>query len=327
MAEEESTEENTPEEQGTGENQNLNSASADNLRVLENIDVKLTVEVGAAELKIRELLRLNEGSVIELDRLAGDPLDILINGTMIAKGEVVMVGERFGIRFSEIVDPQKRIESVKYTALTPNEKGFDNALEAKVDEVAVFTAASETFNKKNTNCDINTSLNRFKPIIINALKNKIPVRGYISCVSHCPYENYVDPKKVAEIANELIKMGCYEVSLGDTTGKGTPEQISKVLVECLSFLTPNKVAGHFHDTYQNALNNIKVCLENGIQTFDSSVGGLGGCPYSPGAKGNVATEKINDLLLSMGYETSLNISKIKECSEIALNLKMNGTYE
>ena len=113
MAEEESTEENTPEEQGTGENQNLNSASADNLRVLENIDVKLTVEVGAAELKIRELLRLNEGSVIELDRLAGDPLDISINGTMIGKGEVVMVGERFGIRFSEIVDPQKRIESVK----------------------------------------------------------------------------------------------------------------------------------------------------------------------------------------------------------------------
>ncbi len=221
----------------------------------------------------------------------------------------------------------ERIESVKYTALTPNEKGFDNALEAKVDEVAVFTAASETFNKKNTNCDINTSLSRFKPIIIYALKNKIPVRGYISCVSHCPYENYVDPKKVAEIANKLIKMGCYEVSLGDTTGKGTPEQTSKVLAECLSFLTPNKLAGHFHDTYQNALNNIKVSLENGIETFDSSVGGLGGCPYSPGAEGNVATEKVNDLLLSMGYETNLNISKIRECSEIALNLKMNGSYE
>ena len=169
-----------------------------------------------------------------------------------------------------------RAEEIKYTALTPNEKGFDNALEAKVDEVAIFTAASETFNKKNTNCDINTSLNRFKPIIQKAKINKVPVRGYISCISHCPYENYVDPKKVGEIANKLIKMGCYEVSLGDTTGKGSSEQTSKVIAECLQFLTPDKLAGHFHDTFQNALNNVKISLEYGIKTFDSSVGGLGG---------------------------------------------------
>ena len=219
------------------------------------------------------------------------------------------------------------MKEIKYTALTPNEKGFDNALEAKVDEVAIFTAASETFNKQNTNCDINTSLNRFKPIIYKALKNKIPVRGYISCVSHCPYENYVDPKKVGEIAHELIQMGCYEVSLGDTTGKGSSDQTSKVISECLKFLTPEKLAGHFHDTFQNALNNIKISLEYGIKTFDSSVGGLGGCPYSPGAKGNVSTEKVNNLLLSMGYETNLNIPKIKECNKIALNLKEYGSYE
>ncbi|MDB2584551.1 hydroxymethylglutaryl-CoA lyase [Alphaproteobacteria bacterium] len=219
-----------------------------------------------------------------------------------------------------------RMKGVKYTALTPNEKGFDNAVIAKVDEVAIFTAASETFNKKNTNCDIQTSLRRFKPIMNKAKKNKLPVRGYISCVSHCPYENYVDPKKVALIANELIKMGCYEVSLGDTTGKGNAEQTFKVIKECLHFTSPKNLAGHFHDTYQNALDNIKVCLENGMRTFDSSVGGLGGCPYSPGAKGNIATEKVNKLVLSMGYKTNLDSSKINECGDIAKKLKTTGSY-
>jgi hydroxymethylglutaryl-CoA lyase len=121
-------------------------------------------------------------------------------------------------------------------------------------------------------------------------------------------------------------MGCYEVSLGDTTGKGSPIQTTKVIEECLKFLTPDKLAGHFHDTYQNALDNIMVCIENGIRTFDSSVGGLGGCPYSPGAKGNVATEKVNELVLSMGYNTNLDSSKINECSHIAKQLKKTGSY-
>jgi hydroxymethylglutaryl-CoA lyase len=152
------------------------------------------------------------------------------------------------------------------------------------------------------------------------------VRGYISCVSHCPYENYVDPKKVALIANELIKMGCYEVSLGDTTGKGNAEQTFKVIKECLHFTSAKNLAVHFHDTYQNALDNIKVCLENGMRTFDSSVGGLGGCPYSPGAKGNIATEKVNKLVLSMGYKTNLDSSKINECGDIAKKLKTTGSY-
>lgn len=220
----------------------------------------------------------------------------------------------------------KRIKGVKYTALTPNEKGFDNALVAKVDEVAIFTAASETFNKKNTNCDISTSLERFKPIIIKAMKNKIPVRGYISCVSHCPYEDYVEPQKVALIAKKLLEMGCYEVSLGDTTGKGSAYQTYKVIKECLNFTAPSMLAGHFHDTYLNAIDNIKVCLENGIRTFDASVGGLGGCPYSPGAEGNVATEKVNKLVLSMGYKTNLNNARIRECSDIAQKLKKTGIY-
>ena len=158
-----------------------------------------------------------------------------------------------------------------------------------------------------------------------AVSNKLPVRGYISCISHCPYEDYVDPKKVAEIANELINMGCYEVSLGDTTGKGNAEQTLQVIKECLNFISPKFLAGHFHDTYQNALDNIMVCIENGIRTFDSSVGGLGGCPYSPGAKGNVATEKVNELVLSMGYNTNLDSSKINECSHIAKQLKMIGS--
>jgi hydroxymethylglutaryl-CoA lyase len=218
----------------------------------------------------------------------------------------------------EVFTKINKVKGVKYTALTPNERGFDNAVNAKVDEVAIFAAATETFSEKNINCNIETSLKRFIPIAKKALKEKIPVRGYISCVSHCPYEGQVNPQKVAEIAKHLIEMGCYEVSLGDTTGKGSPNVTSGVLEECLKVLTSDKLAGHFHDTYQNALNNIQLCLEKGIKTFDASVGGLGGCPYSPGAKGNVATEKVNKLLISLGYRTNLNSQKIDECREMAL---------
>ena len=228
---------------------------------------------------------------------------------------------------TEVFIKIKRNKNIKYTALTPNEIGLHNAIKSKVDEIAIFAAASETFSKKNINCDIKTSLLRFKPLVVEALKKKIPVRGYISCVSHCPYEDTVDPKKVAQIAKQLIEMGCYEVSLGDTTGKGNPDQTIKILNKCLTFTTPDKLAGHFHDTFKNALDNIRVCLDYGIRTFDSSVGGLGGCPYSPGSKGNVATEKVNELLLSLGYETKLNTKRINECAEIALKLKMDGTYD
>ena len=227
----------------------------------------------------------------------------------------------------EVFTKINKVKDVKYTALTPNERGFDNAVNAKVDEVAIFAAATETFSEKNINCNIETSLKRFIPIAKKALKEKIPVRGYISCVSHCPYEGQVNPQKVAEIAKHLIEMGCYEVSLGDTTGKGSPDVTSGVLEECLKVLTSDKLAGHFHDTYQNALNNIQLCLEKGIKTFDASVGGLGGCPYSPGAKGNVATEKVNKLLISLGYRTNLNSQKIDECSEMALKLKMGKNYD
>lgn len=228
---------------------------------------------------------------------------------------------------SEVFIKIKRNKNIKYTALTPNEIGLHNAIKSKVDEIAIFAAASETFSQKNINCDIKTSLLRFKPLVVEALKKKIPVRGYISCVSHCPYEDTVDPKKVAQIAKQLIEMGCYEISLGDTTGKGSPDQTIKILNECLTFTTPDKLAGHFHDTFKNALDNIRVCLDHGIRTFDSSVGGLGGCPYSPGSKGNVATEKVNELLLSLGYETKLDTKRINECAVIALDLKMDGTYD
>ena len=228
---------------------------------------------------------------------------------------------------SEVFMGIKRNENVKYTALTPNEIGLDNALKVNIDEIAVFAAASESFSKKNINCDIEGSIVRFKPVINKALKNRIPVRGYISCVAHCPYEGDVDPKIVSQIAEKLVNMGCYEVSLGDTTGKGSPDQTLKILKECLSVLTPDKLAGHFHDTFKNALKNIEVCIDNGIKTFDSSVGGLGGCPYSPGSEGNVATEKVNQLLLSKGYQTNLDIQKINECSKIALKLKKGGTCD
>ena len=228
---------------------------------------------------------------------------------------------------SEVFNKIKRDIKIKYTALTPNEVGLDNALKASVDEIAIFAAASETFSKKNINCDIETSILRFQPVLSKALRNKIPVRGYISCVAHCPYEGIIDPKNVSKIAKKLLEMGCYEISLGDTTGKGSVDQTKKILDECLKIMPPDKFAGHFHDTYQYALDNIKICLEHGIKTFDSSVGGLGGCPYSPGSEGNVATEKVNKLLLSKGYDTGLNIEKINECSKIALKLKKDGTYD
>tara|TARA_B100000780_G_scaffold172914_1_gene121071 strand:+ start:1339 stop:2205 length:867 start_codon:yes stop_codon:yes gene_type:complete len=228
---------------------------------------------------------------------------------------------------SEVFKKIKRDIKIKYTALTPNEVGIDNALKASVDEIAIFAAASETFSKKNINCDIETSLLRFQPVLAKALKNKIPVRGYISCVAHCPYEGVIDPENVSKIAKKLLEMGCYEISLGDTTGKGSSYQTKKILDECLKVISPDKLAGHFHDTYQYAIDNIKICLDHGIKTFDSSVGGLGGCPYSPGSEGNVATEKVNKLLLSKGYNTGLDMAKINECSKIALKLKTDGTYD
>ena len=204
-----------------------------------------------------------------------------------------------------------RKEGVKYTALTPNVKGFENAVNAKVDEIAVFAAASETFSKKNVNCSIEESLERFQVIFKQANEKKIPVRGYVSCIVECPYEGKVSPGKVLKVASRLLDMGCYEVSLGDTIGKGTPKTIEELLKVLCAELNQDRLAGHFHDTSDTAIRNVEMGLKYGIKTFDSAIGGLGGCPYAPGAKGNLNTHSLIKAFGIKSFSESIDLDKIK----------------
>lgn len=199
---------------------------------------------------------------------------------------------------------------VVYGALTPNLKGFEAAVEAGVKEVAVFAAASEAFSQKNINCSIAESLERFVPVMEAAKAHGISVRGYVSCVLGCPYEGEVAPEQVAAVARELFAMGCYEVSLGDTIGTGTAGK-TRTMFEVVGRDIPrDKLAGHFHDTYGQALANIYASLLEGIAVFDSSVAGLGGCPYAKGATGNVATEDVLYLLQGLGVHTGIDLDKL-----------------
>ncbi|OUS05064.1 hydroxymethylglutaryl-CoA lyase [Rhodobacterales bacterium 52_120_T64] len=207
-----------------------------------------------------------------------------------------------------------------YTALTPNMRGYEAAIEAGVDEVAIFGSASEGFSWKNINCSIEDSLLRFLPIIEQAKIDKCKVRGYVSCVTHCPYDGRIAPDQVIRVALRLLDMGCYEISLGDTIGAATPETTHRLISSVMNEIPGNLIAGHFHDTNNNALKNIDVCLEAGIRTFDSAVGGLGGCPYAEGAKGNVDTVAVVNMLHEMNYETGLSIEKLNKASAFARSL-------
>ncbi len=203
-----------------------------------------------------------------------------------------------------------RKPGVTYAALTPNLQGYERAIAVKANEVAIFAAASEAFSQKNINCSISESIQRFETLISAAKAQQIPVRGYISCVAGCPYSGAVDPAMVANIAKELLAMGCYEVSLGDTIGVGTAGKI-KHLIETLARDIPiEKIAAHMHDTYGQALANIYAALEMGVSVVDSSVAGLGGCPYAAGATGNVATEDVVYLLNGLGIEHGVDLQKL-----------------
>ena len=199
---------------------------------------------------------------------------------------------------------------VVYGALAPNLRGFEDAVAAGVKEVAVFAAASEAFSQRNINCSISESLARFVPIIEAAQQHGISVRGYVSCVLGCPYEGNVSPQQVAAVAKELYAMGCYEVSLGDTIGTGTPNATRAMFEAVTAHVPRQKLAGHFHDTYGQALVNIYASLQEGIAVFDSSIAGLGGCPYAKGASGNVATEDVLYMLQGMGIETGVDMDKL-----------------
>ncbi|WP_288941914.1 hydroxymethylglutaryl-CoA lyase [uncultured Roseovarius sp.] len=210
-----------------------------------------------------------------------------------------------------------RAPGVCYAALTPNLRGFEGAVAAKADEVAVFGSASEGFSKANINATIEESLERFAPVMEAAKTVGLPVRGYVSCVTDCPYDGPVAPSDVVRVAGRLFEMGCYEVSLGDTIGQGTPESIDAMLRAVCQAVPAERLAGHYHDTGGRALENIEASLAHGLRVFDAAVGGLGGCPYAPGAAGNVATEAVHDRLTSLGYATGLDRAVLDKAADMA----------
>lgn len=211
---------------------------------------------------------------------------------------------------AEVFAQIQRKPGVTYSALAPNLRGFEDALAAGVKEVAVFAAASEAFSQRNINCSISESLARFAPIMAAARQHGVSVRGYVSCVLGCPYEGEMAPEQVAAVARELYAMGCYEVSLGDTIGTGTAGATRRLLEVVGAQVPRDKLAGHFHDTYGQAVANIYASLLEGINVFDSSIAGLGGCPYAKGASGNVSTEDVVYLLDGLGIETGIDLQTL-----------------
>ena len=217
----------------------------------------------------------------------------------------------------EVLAGIARAEGVRYAALTPNMRGYEDALAANADEIAVFASASEGFSKANINATITESIKRFVPILEAARHIDLPVRGYVSCVTDCPYDGPTPPERAAEVAEELYAHGCYEISLGDTIGQGTPDKISHMLLAVRERVPVTRLAGHFHDTNGRAIDNIDASLALGVRVFDAAVGGLGGCPYAPGAAGNIATEAVVEHLERLGYVTGLSTVILEQAADMA----------
>ena len=220
-----------------------------------------------------------------------------------------------------------RKKGVSYAALAPNLRGYRDAIAARADEIAIFASASEGFSQANINCSVKESLARFAPVITAAQEDGVPVRGYVSCVTDCPFDGPVDPGAVARLAATLCARGCYEVSLGDTIGQGTPETITRMLRAVLEEVPASRLAGHYHDTTGRALENIEASLALGVRVFDAAAGGLGGCPFAPGSAGNVATERVNDFLLSRGLKTGLDADRIAAAAKFARTLRGSTVRE
>ena len=264
------------------------------------------VEVGPRDgLQNEKVWVETETKIALIDKLAHAGLTKIEATSFVSPKWVPQMKDAF-----EVLSGIERRPGVSYPVLTPNMKGFEKALEAGATEVAVFGAASEAFSQKNINCSIAESVERFRPIIEAAKKNEIRVRGYISCVLGCPYQGAVPLADVANLALKMSEMGCYEISLGDTIGIGTPLQAKKMVKAVAEKLPVSKLALHFHDTRGQAMANIYACLELGVSVLDSSVAGLGGCPYAHGASGNVATEDVVYMLHGMGIETGVELEKL-----------------
>ncbi len=222
---------------------------------------------------------------------------------------------------AEVMAGITRMPGVTYAALTPNLKGFEAARAAGVGEVAIFAAASETFSQRNINATIAESLARFAPVARAAKAAGISLRGYVSCVTDCPFEGEIAPEAVARVAGDLLALGCREISLGETLGRGAPERVAAMLDAVLAAVPTGRIAGHFHDTGGRALANVEVALGRGVRVFDAACGGLGGCPYAPGAPGNVATEALVDRLEALGFATGIDRARLAEAADFAQRLR------
>ncbi|WP_192021283.1 hydroxymethylglutaryl-CoA lyase [Shewanella sp. WPAGA9] len=267
-------------------------------------------EVGARDGLQNELPVSTQDKLTLIDQLADAGVTRIEAGSFVSPKWVPQMADS-----GDIFKQLTRKPDVVYSALTPNLKGLELALDAGADEVAIFGAASETFSQRNINCSIEESIARFEPVMAMAKARNIPVRGYVSCVLGCPYEGDIGIDEVARVSEILYKMGCYEISLGDTIGVGTPIKARK-MVEAVAKLVPvEKLALHFHDTYGQALANIQACLDTGISVIDSSVAGLGGCPYAKGASGNLATEDVVYMLHGMGIETGIDLHKLAKAGQ------------
>ena len=270
------------------------------------------VEVGARDgLQNEKATIPTEAKVRFIEALADAGLPVVEAGAFVHPKWVPQMADT-----AEVIRTLRRRPDVDYPVLVPNIKGLDRALEAGVDSISIFTAASETFNQRNINMTIEESFEAFAPVAARARAEGLRMRGYVSCACGCPYEGAVAPERVLEVAARLLDLGCYEVSIGDTIGSGTPRQVQGLIGLLLQVMPVRRLAMHFHDTRGMAIANTLAALETGIATFDASAGGLGGCPYAPGASGNVATEDLAYFLASMGIETGVDLDRLVAATDI-----------
>ncbi|HWA48566.1 MAG TPA: hydroxymethylglutaryl-CoA lyase [Dongiaceae bacterium] len=273
------------------------------------------VEVGPRDGLQNEAAQVPLATKVELiDRLSDTGLPVIEAGAFVSPKWVPQMADS-----AEVLKRIRQKPGISYPVLVPNVKGLEAALAAGAQEIAVFGAASESFSQRNINCSIAESLERFRPVVDAAQSAGLKVRGYVSCVLGCPYEGEIAPEAVARVAEALIGMGCYEVSLGDTIGIGTPAKAQRMIEAVAAEVDVSHLAAHFHDTYGQALANLLAVLEMGVAVVDSSVSGLGGCPYAPGASGNVASEDVVYMLHGLGIETGIDLDRLVEVGAFISN--------